>query len=498
MDTSGDDSASVMTSIPASSSIYKERTYEGTLKVRRSLREIKKPKFDDEIVDSAATQKAISRKRVAADRIHHSPDTSELPMEKSETGSSASKIGPRKRPRVSDASTSSTVGEEKQSKKLSSVSQLPSPHLVDKKRRERIASKEARTKELAAAASQNTAASASVLESLKKWTATDDMALIVAVTHTSSLNAVHAGVTFSRPFTLAEIEERWYELLYDEAVSSIARRRMQDLPVGTISTIQSKTVFNVCEEQILARVPSTAANQTSTFEQLLREHRRSFHDARTPEVLLEHWRQMRLWHLLLDQSGTPPSEKTSDFVLVERSVDVSMAGDWQLTVDECRTATALRCDERELNEWNSSQWACSRVRVEAVSGVWNEAQMGEGVWGVLKGRVVRYEIRAERVDVNLALEGPAARISRKQALLKCWMDESSGPAQFFISNVGKRPIFVDGKTLLEGSKARVCNNSVIEVAHVRLVLVANANVGAHVHATSPRLQLSASRLPTEH
>lgn len=100
--------------------------------------------------------------------------------------------------------------------------------------------------------------------------------------------------------------------------------------------------------------------------------------------------------------------------------------------------------------------------------------------------------------MNLALEGPAARISRKQALLKCWMDESSGPAQFFISNVGKRPIFVDGKTLLEGSKARVCNNSVIEVAHVRLVLVANANVGAHVHATSPRLQLSASRLPTEH
>lgn len=103
------------------------------------------------------------------------------------------------------------------------------------------------------------------------------------------------------------------------------------------------------------------ANVWGEVLQLLREHRRSFHDARTPEVLLEHWRQMRLWHLLLDQSGTPPSEKTSDFVLVERSVDVSMAGDWQLTVDECRTATALRCDERELNEWNSSQWACSRV-----------------------------------------------------------------------------------------------------------------------------------------
>uniref|UniRef100_A0A914ZVY9 Microspherule protein N-terminal domain-containing protein n=1 Tax=Parascaris univalens TaxID=6257 RepID=A0A914ZVY9_PARUN len=486
MDASGEESASIMPQIAAtSSSSYKDGIYEATPKVRRSLREIKKPKFDDEIVDSAATQKAMSRKRTATERIHHSPDTSELPTEKNENGCSASKVGPRKRPRISDASTGSAPAEERSSRRSASVSQLPSPVLVDKKRRERIASKEARTKELAAAASQNTAASANVLESLKKWTATDDMTLIVAVTHTNSLKAVRAGVTFSRPFTLAEIEERWYELLYDEAVSSIARRRMQDLPVETIRAIQSKTVFNVREEQILARVASTAANQASTFEQLLRDHRGSFHDARTPEVLLEHWRQMRLWHLLVDQSGTPPFEKASDSTFVERSTDFSMASDWQLTMDECRTASAVSRTDRELNEWNSSKWACSRVRVEAVSGVWNEAQMGEGVWAVLKGRVTRYEIRAKRVligrstakhevDVNLALEGPAARISRKQALLKCSVDESTGSAEFFISNVGKRPMFVDGKTIVEGSKARVCNNSVIEVAHVRLVLVANA------------------------
>lgn len=38
--------------------------------------------------------------------------------------------------------------------------------------------------------------------------------------------------------------------------------------------------------------------------------------------------------------------------------------------------------------------------MEAVSGVWNEAQMGEGVWAVLKGRVTRYEIRAKRVLIG--------------------------------------------------------------------------------------------------
>ncbi|VDK48218.1 unnamed protein product [Anisakis simplex] len=495
-----------------STSNYKESAYEGTQKVRRSLREIKKPKFDDEIVDSAVTQKTITRKRVAIERMHHSPDNSEINAERNENGYSLSKICIRKRPRLIDISgtSSSSVSEEKQqqpqqSKKSVILSQLPSPVLVDKvtdlifwlqKRRERIASKEARTKELANAASQNTAASANVLESLKKWTATDDLQLVVAVQHTCSLQAVRIHVNFSRPFTLSEIEERWYELLYDEAVSSIARKRMYDLPAETIRSIQSRTVFNIREHQILFRIPSTAPNQISTFEQVLKEHSKSFHHARTAEVLLEHWRKMKSWHLLIDQNGvTSANEKeASALFYMERNKDINLAGDWQLSVNEARSSSGLSRTDRDTvtstNHWGeivTSRWPPSpRVNVEAVSGVWNEAQMGEGVWAVLKGRLMRYAIRGKRVligrntakhevDVNLKLEGPAARISRKQALLKCHTDESTGSVQCFINNVGKRPIFVDGKTVLEGSKARVFNNSVIEVANIRLVFVVNSN-----------------------
>ena len=44
------------------------------------------------------------------------------------------------------------------------------------------------------------------------------------------------------------------------------------------------------------------------------------------------------------------------------------------------------------------------------------------------------------VDVDLKLEGPAWKISRKQGVIKL-----RPTGEFFVSNDGKRNIFVDGK-----------------------------------------------------
>lgn len=62
------------------------------------------------------------------------------------------------------------------------------------------------------------------------------------------------------------------------------------------------------------------------------------------------------------------------------------------------------------------------------------------------------------VDIDLSLEGPAWKISRRQGVLKL---RASG--EFLISNEGRRPFFVDGKPVLTGSRSKLSNNCVLEV-----------------------------------
>ena len=65
-----------------------------------------------------------------------------------------------------------------------------------------------------------------------------------------------------------------------------------------------------------------------------------------------------------------------------------------------------------------------------------------------------------QIDVDLSLEGPSWKISRRQGIIK--LKGSTG--EFHIANEGKRPIYIDGKPVLKGNKARLLNNSVVEVS----------------------------------
>ena len=66
--------------------------------------------------------------------------------------------------------------------------------------------------------------------------------------------------------------------------------------------------------------------------------------------------------------------------------------------------------------------------------------------------------REQSIDVDLSLEGPAWKISRRQGVIKL---RNNG--DFFIANEGKRPITVDGKPVLAGNKQKLFDNSVVEV-----------------------------------
>ena len=63
------------------------------------------------------------------------------------------------------------------------------------------------------------------------------------------------------------------------------------------------------------------------------------------------------------------------------------------------------------------------------------------------------------IDVDLSLEGPAWKVSRKQGVIKL---RNSG--DFYVANEGKRAIHIDGKPVLKGQKTKLNNNSVVEVS----------------------------------
>jgi len=69
-----------------------------------------------------------------------------------------------------------------------------------------------------------------------------------------------------------------------------------------------------------------------------------------------------------------------------------------------------------------------------------------------------------QIDVDLTLEGPAWKISRRQGVIRL---KKNG--EFSIVNEGKRPIYVDGRAVLMGCRDVLRNNSVIEVKNIYLL-----------------------------
>lgn len=70
---------------------------------------------------------------------------------------------------------------------------------------------------------------------------------------------VHRGVKFSCRFTLKEVAQRWYALLYDPTISRLAVSAMRNLHPESIANIESKALFSVAEEELLATVQSVCS-----------------------------------------------------------------------------------------------------------------------------------------------------------------------------------------------------------------------------------------------
>ena len=415
---------------------------------RHSSRSIKRKKFDDELVESSLQSKAQRKSLEGADET---VPTSPLSVSDHSTATSSKSD--------QHVDKKGTKGGSDSSKKSSGV-------LNDKKPTRRKKMK--KTRQAFAA-----------VKDMGRWKPTDDILLIDAVEQIHDLGLVHLSVKFSCRFTLEEVQERWYALLYDPVISALARQAMKSLPHEVAKEIHKKAPFSEAEEKILSKILTSNQPTLETFQDSLQNNALTFHKHRSAATLQKHWHLMKQYYLIEDQTPPPLAQNGQilSFTDAEEMLDDQELTsqkdeiiDHELNIADRKQKKEIKKLEEELPRWE--------VLVSSITGV-SPGQLDEHTVAVLRGRHVRYLMRSREitigrstefssVDIDLSIEGPACKVSRKQGTIKM---KNNG--EFFLTNEGKRPFFVDGKPVLKGSKVRLHSESVLEIALLRFVFLIN-------------------------
>jgi len=334
---------------------------------------------------------------------------------------------------------------------------------------------------------------------LGRWKPMDDLALILGVQQTNDLKTVHRGVKFSCKFALSDVQQRWNTLMYDESISRLAFAAMQNLHPDLVEVVQKKVLFSPAEEELLGTIKSSESPTLMDFEELLSKNPHIFYEARTPKILSAHWQLLKQYSLLPDQTVQPLPRgdqimSFSDCEDLINDTELQEPPDEilenELTLADRRAKLEIRHLENELNRWSVLVDSLTVSGTPSISPEFDNQTLA-----VLRGRLVRYLMRSREitfgrntkdntVDVDLSLEGPSIKVSRKQGIIKL---RSNG--DFFISNMGKHPIFVDGNPVLPETRSRLNNNSVLEVSGLRFVFLINHELINAIRVESAKLNM---------
>lgn len=358
------------------------------------------------------------------------------------------------------------------------------------------------------------------MRELGRWKPADDLALILSVLQVNDLFAVYKGVKFSCKFSIQEIEDRWYALLYCAPIQRVAMAAMRQLPADIYAQIHAKTLFSKEEEDLLKTLPVTPGRPPpglDAFKQLLDSNRNVFLPFRTERHLESHWMSMKYYNLIpMVYNGRPLQprrEELPSFSEVEETVDIDILNTLtehiatnfggstvasklkedpvhqELMINARRVKREIRKLENEIPKW--------QALVDSMRGTsQSDFDDSNSSLAVLRGRHMRYlmilrqisfgrNTKNSIVDVDLSLEGPAKKISRRQGMI-----ELQANGEFIIVNTGKRPFYVDSQPVLRNGNCTVIhNNSVIEIDGLRFVFLINLDLIAKMKQAASEPQI---------
>ena len=311
-----------------------------------------------------------------------------------------------------------------------------------------------------------------------RWTPLDDVMLVQGVQQTSSIVSVFLGTKFSCKFTLKEVEERWDALLYNPTLSAAAMGEVGVLSAEERSFSNSAVLWSPREEDILSLLASQPEPSLLAFEETLADNLSSFHPSRTAASLHYHWSLLRKYSLLCDQSpssiySTPTQFSQAllglkDKELTQEQGHRELACLYEKRLQDKKQKVEVITLEKQLAEW--------RVLLE---GSLSE-NFAPNILACLKGKHVRYLMTSSRVtvgrsteeeavDFDLSLEGPAIKVSRKQASIEF----ESNTSKFYITNTGRRHIFVNDTPLMPESSAVLEDMCLIAIGELSFIFFIN-------------------------
>jgi len=309
-----------------------------------------------------------------------------------------------------------------------------------------------------------------VLPGWESWSVQDDLLLLHCVESGASLAALAAGaVTFSRPFSEAELGARWSALLYDRAASSAAVARWQGVALQPQPPPQPGG--EVRELLAAARAARRAAGAEGVPAD---EAEATFSEVRMPTTAAPR--------------RASPAPQLDEALLRLTPAEALRAPPGLGAEARAEARRARRRDRALLLALERGTRAAADRRLR-------------GALAELRGSAARFALRKpealvgrgteeQRVDVDLSREGNASKVSRQHAFLQLRRD-----GRWYVRNVGRRQLLVDGAAVETGERALLPPACLLEIGGLRLTFRQNARASKTGAAATPRVPAAAAATP---